>query len=127
MELTVLSGQWAVCRLPADSALPEWATRGALWSVTRTGDELSVVVEAGRVPADVTSEGPWAALKVEGPLELNAVGILAFLTYPLAEARVPVFAVSTYDTDYLLVPTPQLESADFALTAAGHTVRDVPD
>lgn len=124
MELSILSGQWMVCRLAADSPLPVWATHGSLWSVTRTADELSLIVEAGHAPADVTSEGPWSALKVSGPLDFNLVGILASLTVPLAKARVPLFALSTYDTDYILIPTTSLEAAVSALRGAGHSVRN---
>jgi uncharacterized protein len=83
---------------------------GEIWSITRTPDELSVVVDATRVPADVSAEGPFAVFMVAGPLAFTLTGILSRLTVPLAAAGIPVFVLSTYDTDYVLVRT-QLASA----------------
>lgn len=101
----------AVCRLPAGSALAPWMLDGAIWSVTRTPDELSVVVEATRVPADVVAQGPFAVFMVAGPLAFTETGILSRLTAALADAGIPVFVLSTYDTDYVLVRTHLAASA----------------
>lgn len=94
-----------VCRLPPTTPLAEWMLGGPLASLTRTARELSVVVTADRVPDAVQREGPFTAFVVEGPLDFALTGIVARLVTPLAAAGIPVFVVSTYDTDYVLVRT----------------------
>ena len=121
MRLRLLDGEYAVCRLPEDADVPDWAG-GAFTSVTRTPSELSVVCDAAGVPGHVQAEAPWRAIEVEGPLEFTLTGVLAQLTAPLADAGVSVFAIATYDTDYLLVRSDDLEAATAALEAAGHDV-----
>ena len=123
LTLARLPKQFAVCRLAPGDALPAWATEGEFFSVTRTGDELSCLVEAGRVPGGVRCETDFCALVVVGPLAFDAVGVLASLVGPLAGAGIPVLTVSTFDTDYLFVRTNTLAPATDALRAAGHTVR----
>jgi uncharacterized protein len=122
LELRLLPEHFAITRLAADSPIPAWATEGPFFSVTRTGDELSVVTELFRVPADVPSQPGWCVLKVHGPFVLSEIGVLAALAMPLAEARISLFAVSTFDTDYLLVASETLSAAVAALERAGHTV-----
>jgi hypothetical protein len=112
--LLLLPGTYAVCRLAADEPIPAWAT-GALISVTRTGEELSVVCGAEAVPAGVRCETGWRCLRVAGTLDFSLVGVLATLLVPLAEAGVSVFAISTFDTDYLLVKESNLVRAVEAL------------
>lgn len=123
MELRLLSGPLAVCRLPADAPVPTWASAGVLVSITRTADELSIVCAEDGVPDGVRTERGWRALRVAGPLDFALTGVLAALTVPLAEAGVSIFALSTYDTDYLLVHENDLPQAILALERAGHTVR----
>ena len=101
VTLRALDGEYAVCRLPAGEWPP--ASAPGLYSVTSTADETSVVCLRDHAPEGAKTERGWCAYMVEGPLDFALTGILASLTRPLAEARVPVFAVSTYDTDYLLV------------------------
>lgn len=120
LTLSVLSGTYAVSRLEKGSPVPGWALMGDIFSVTRTRDELSVVCPQGFVPAGVLSEGSWKCIKADGPLDLSLTGILASLAVPLEKAGVPVFAISTYDTDYLLVKEAYLEKAVMALRGAGH-------
>jgi len=124
LSLQLLADRLAVCRLPADSAVPSWAcTGGALASITRTPDELSVVCREAAIPIGTRCERGWRLLKVLGPLDFGLTGILDALTGPLARAEVSIFAISTFDTDYLLVREVQLEEAVAALSAAGHSVR----
>jgi hypothetical protein len=92
----------------------------------RTAAELSVVCEEGAVPDAVRAQRGWRALEVSGPLDLAMTGVLASLAVPLADAGVPIFAVSTYDTDYVLVPGARLHDAVTALRAAGHHVDGGP-
>jgi hypothetical protein len=122
LELSLLPARFAITRLAADSPIPSWATEGPFFSVTRTGDELSIVTELSRVPADVPSQPAWRVLKVHGPFVLSEIGVLAALTTPLAEARISLFAVSTFDTDYLLVASESMSAAVAALERAGHTI-----
>jgi hypothetical protein len=96
---------------------------GPFCSVTRTADELSVVCPEGCVPPGVAREGGWRALEVEGPLDFALTGVLLSVAAPLARAAVPIFALSTYDTDYVLVREDRLEDAVRSLAGAGHRVR----
>lgn len=124
LDLDVVGPELAVCRLAPDAVLPDWVdldTPGPV-SVTRTPDELSLVLPQDRVPGEVTAERGWRAMAVRGPLDFSLVGLLAGLTAPLADAEVPVFALSTHDTDWLLVRTRDLPDAVAALEAAGHRV-----
>lgn len=111
-----------MCRLPADAAVPDWAGQGSFFAVTRTRDELSIVVPQAQAPSDARQERDFRALKVAGPLDFSAVGVLASLTGPLAQAGISLFALSTFDTDYVLVRERDLPRALAALRAAGHTV-----
>ncbi len=122
-DLTVLPGSFAMVRLAADAPLPRWAAQGEFFSVTRTSDEVSIVCLADQVPRGVSTETGWRALKVKGPFALSEIGVLAALAAPLAEAKVSLFAMSTFDTDYLLVSEKQLHAAIAALNGAGHRVR----
>jgi hypothetical protein len=123
MRLGVLADPLAVCRLDAAAPVPEWAlAAGELSAVVRTPDELSVVCAEARVPPGVPTEPGWRALAVAGPLDLDMVGVLAALAAPLAEAGISIFAVCTYETDYLLVPETKLELAVAALESGGHVV-----
>lgn len=116
MILGLLAGAYAVCRLAPGAELPGWLDwSGALVSVTATAEELSIVCPAGLVPEDIRAERDWRTFKVEGPLDFALVGILAKLSGALADAGVSVFALSTYDTDYLLVRADKLEVATAAL------------
>jgi hypothetical protein len=124
MMLTLLPGSYAVCQLEPGAPLPEWATRGGLWSVTRSRTELSIVCAASGVPPAVRADGPWRALRVRGPLALDLTGVLAGLASPLAAAGISLFALSTYETDYLLVHEADIEHAVAALRRAGHQVDD---
>lgn len=119
MTLDVLPGRLAVCRLAPDVPLAAWMGEGPLSSVTRTGAELSVVCAEGAVPDGVRAETGWRALALRGPIDFGLTGVLAGLLVPLAEADVSIFALSTYDTDVVLVREAQLDAAVAALRAAG--------
>jgi len=120
LPLTVVESRLAVCRVEAGGAVPAWVD---LVSITRTADELSIVCATDAVPPGVPMEGPWRAFKVQGPLVMTLIGVVASLANPLADAGISIFAISTYDTDYVLVHEPDFAAAVNALIAAGHTVR----
>jgi hypothetical protein len=115
-----MPGKFAVCRSPAAAPVPEWAWGGRFHSVTRTEDELSIVCAADSVPEEHQPKSPWVCFKVEGPFSFSEVGILASVINPLAEKRVPIFAISTFDTDYVLVGEEHAGIASQALRDAGH-------
>lgn len=122
MQLSVLSERLSICGLPADNRLPAWLPARGFFSLTRTGDQLSVVCEEACVPAAAHSERGWTCLKVQGPLDFSEVGVLASLAAPLAEAGISIFVISTFDTDHLLVKEKDLAGACAVLAAAGHTI-----
>jgi hypothetical protein len=122
VTLDVLAGSYAICRLSADAPVPPWASLAAFASTTRTRDELSIVCASEDVPLDVQAQRGYRGLVVRGPLDFNLVGILASLAGPLAAAAVSIFAVSTFDTDYLFVREGDLDRAIAALRNSGHTV-----
>jgi hypothetical protein len=124
LTLLVADGAFAICRLGGEAPIPPWATAGRFFSITRTAEELSVVCGQNAVPVGVTCERGWRCLWVAGVLPFTVVGVLASLTAPLAEAGVSVFAVSTFDTDYVLVKGDVLERAVDVLRQHGHVVRD---
>src|SRR5437762_11957424 len=96
LELSLLPERFAISRLAADSAIPDWATQGPFFSITRTGDELSVVTELPRVPVGVQSQPGWRVLKVHGPFVLSGVGVLAAPAKPLPDAKIIWFAGPTF-------------------------------
>lgn len=119
MHLDLLRGDYAIAKLAPDAAIPEWAG-GELVSITRTGDELSII--CATIPPEVDGERGWRCLKVRGPLDFSLTGVLASIAAPLAEAAVPIFSISTFDTDYILVREFDLERAKQALIRAGHAL-----
>jgi hypothetical protein len=122
LALSVLPDRYAICRLAAGDPIPSWAQGGSFVSVTRTRDELSIVCPETQPPAGVAAQGGWRCLRVDGELDLALIGVLASIVGPLAQARVSVFAVSTYDTDHVLIRDELLPAAIETLRAAGHTV-----
>ena len=120
MKYRVLSDKLAVCQLSAGSRIPEWALGAGFFCITQTAEELSIVCEESRVPSNVRIERGWVGLKLEGPFPFAMTGVLASFLQPLADASIPIFAVATFDTDYVLMKREQLEAAIAALTSAGH-------
>ncbi len=122
MQLALLPYSIAIARLSPGQEIPQWAWESkAFLSVTYTTDELSIVCPGSSVPADVRCEKGWVAIKVRGPLDFSLTGILAALASPLAADGIPIFALSTFDTDYVLVKEQDLLRAKKALERAGHT------
>lgn len=112
--------------MEAGAPIPAWAVRGEVFCVMRAHDELSIVCAEDHVPSDkvagITAERGWRALRLHGPFPFGMTGILASVLNPLAAAGVGIFALSTYNTDYVLVKADQLGRALDALRGAGHTV-----
>ena len=115
-----ITGSFAVCQLPPDAALPDWALGGAVTSVTRTADEFSIVCPSDAVPEGVKAEKGWICFELGGPFPFSQTGVLESFIDPLAERGVPIFAISTFDTDYVLVKDEFIGAALGALQGAGH-------
>ena len=125
--MTVMRQQLAICRLESSSPIPEWAGRSsAFTAITRTATELSIVAADDVVPSDVRAERGWRAVRVEGPIAFDLVGILASITAPLAKAAVSIMAIATFDTDYVLIRAGDVATACQVLRASGHTVVHEP-
>ncbi|MEW6126179.1 MAG: ACT domain-containing protein [Acidobacteriota bacterium] len=122
LTLSLLPETLAVCRLSQEENIPGWATKGEFYSVTRTADELSIVCDAANIPPEVQREENWRCLKIAGTLDFSMIGILSSLTTSLAEAEISIFAISTFDTDYLLVKSDKLKKAIAVLSSTGHRV-----
>jgi hypothetical protein len=124
LPLELLPDTLAVCRLESSAAIPAWAQSASPFlTVSRTADELSITTLSSAVPADLQCERNYRAFRVRGSLPLNLIGILAAIADPLADAGLGIFAISTFDTDYVLVKTQDLETAVRALEKVGHQVR----
>ncbi len=116
LALSLLPVTLGVARLPAGSAPPAWIDwSDLLVSISRTDDEVSIICPEHRIPDDVTCEKGWRVFKVAGPLDISLTGVLFSLLTPLAEAGVPILALSTYDTDYVLVRDGSVADAASAL------------
>ena len=124
VPLEVLNDRVAICRSGKDEPLPSWAKApaGEFFSATRTRDELSIIIANPRAPREAKCERDWRLLMVKGPLPFNLVGIIAGLSGTLANAGVSIFALSTYDTDYIMVKQTDLDRALATLRRAGYPV-----
>lgn len=119
-----LSSTYAVCRLPAGAPTPTLDTAALFTSITRSPEELSIVCPVDQAPENARCESPWTCFKLEGPFPFALTGVLASFLDPLAECGIPVFAVSTFDTDYILVKQEHAATALDTLVKAGHTFTD---
>lgn len=117
-----LSGPYIVVRFAPDQAVPDWAAKGEFTSISRTADELSIVCPADNLPHNVTAKHHWICLKLEGPFPFSQTGVLLSFIEPLSSKGIPIFAISTYDTDYVLVEEEFETVAIKALEASGHSL-----
>ena len=122
VPLCLLEDDYAIVQLDPNDPIPDWAMMGQIWSIVRTDEELSIVCRMDQVPAGYRSEGDWRMIKVMGPLDFSLVGILAGITRVLASVEVSIFAISTFNTDYVLVKNKRVNAALDALKLAGYPV-----
>ncbi len=120
LKFRQLPGHYAIVRLAPDAPVPDWATKGDFTSITRTADELSIVCATENLPPDVRTSHRWIGLKLKGPFRFSLTGVLQSFIGPLSYGQIPIFAISTYDTDYVLVQEQFLEAALDVLLHAGH-------
>jgi hypothetical protein len=122
LKFRQLPGFYAIVRLSADASIPEWATKGDFTSITRTAEELSIVCSADNIPRDVDRGPSWICLKLEGPFPFSQTGVLLSFIEPLSNHGLPIFAISTYDTDYVFIPQEHTVRALALLHQAGHVL-----
>jgi hypothetical protein len=122
--LTLLPGRFGILRLDPATPIPSWVWNGVFSSVSRTPTELSIVCEEPFIPQDVKADRGWCAFVVAGPMDLSTVGVLASIAGALAAAQVALFAVSTFETDYVLVKEETTDLAVKALRDYGHIVME---
>lgn len=124
LKLTVLNSLYGVCRLDPQTEVPSWSMQGDFYTISRTHDELSVVCQSEWIPSTIKAERDWRIFKIEGPFTFTQIGILNAVTSVLAESGISLFAISTFDTDYILVKGKDLEDAIRALRQAKHSIDD---
>jgi uncharacterized protein len=110
--LTVLPEKLGICHFGKNAPIPEWACHNSdFFSLTKSHDELSIVCPEDHIPENVRAEIGWRAFKLEGPLDMYSVGVIAELAAPLAKSGISIFNISTYETDYILVEEKNLQKA----------------
>lgn len=122
LTLQLLDNTYGVCRLDATTPIPSWGSLDPFYTITRTEDELSIVCLESSIPEDIQCEKSWRILKVVGPLDFSLVGILSKLSGLMADARISIFAISTYDTDYILIKASDIERATQVFLAHGYDI-----
>ena len=122
MDLQLVEGDFSICRLAPGEPIPSWAHSAGFSSITRTSDELSVVCLSSNVPAGIKNDNGWRLLRFAGTFDFGAIGVLASVTTPLAQAGISLLAIGTFDTDYVLIKATLLNEAARSLTTAGHTL-----
>ena len=122
LKFSFVPGVFAICKLPPSAPIPDWALAGPFISVSRTADELSIVCPADNLPREINSESHWICFKLHGPFAFTQTGILAAFIRPLSANAIPIFAISTFDTDYVLIKEEFAGSALQALQQAGHQI-----
>ena len=120
LKFRQLPGSFAICRLPPNAPLPPLTATSSFTSITRTADELSIACPAELAPSSAICEAPWTCFRLQGPFPFSLTGVLTSFLGPLAEGGVPIFAVATFDTDYVLVREELAEKAMDILRDAGH-------
>jgi hypothetical protein len=120
LRYSVLPGRLAICRLTPISTVPEWAVASKFYSITQTAEELSIVCEEAYVPAEIQAEYGWEAIRLQGPFPFEMTGVLAAILNPLAAAGIGIFAISTFNTDCILIKADRMQAAEEALQRAGH-------
>lgn len=115
LTMRLLKEKYGVCRLNKSDSIPNWVKNSDFYSITKTLDELSIVCSQQSIPKDIKCEKDWRILKIEGPLDFSLIGILASISTILAQKEISIFAVSTFDTDYILVKDKDIDNAIEAL------------
>jgi uncharacterized protein len=122
-RLRALAQPVSVLRRDPGDTVPAWVWKsGGLVSVTRTADELSIICSSETIESESGAVGPYVAYAVDQVLDFELTGVLSTLLEPLTESRISILALSTHDTDWILVPAPRADEAAAAWRRRGHTV-----
>ena len=124
LTMKLLKEHFGVCRLGKDEIIPEWLKNSEFYSITKTAEELSIVCSQNCIPSDIKCENNWRSLKVEGPLDFSLIGIMSSISTILAQEKISIFAISTYDTDYILVKDNDIANAVNALSSENYEILD---
>ncbi|MFC1633924.1 ACT domain-containing protein [Planctomycetota bacterium] len=127
LRLRVLPKVYAICSFDPDAAFPGWTHRSSILSITKTPKEITLVCEENHVPGECKKSEHWKCIKVEGRFDLDAVGVLASIAGPLAQNKISLYVISTYDTDYVLIQTKNIDKAMSCLDKFGHTFIDLEE
>lgn len=124
LDFTLLKDLYSIYRLKKDSAIPDWTYESEFYSLTRTKDELSIVCKqvANTMDDKIKIDSHWRILKINGPLDLSMIGIIAEISNLLKENKIPIFTISTYDTDYILVKNQNIDKVLTVLKNNGHKI-----
>ena len=122
LVMKVIDETYGVCRLNNNQSVPDWAKDSRFYSITRTFEELSIVCSQANIPDGVKCEKDWRMLKIEGPLDFSMIGIIASISTVLAQAKISIFAVSTFDTDYILLKDKDFDNAVKVLRNEGYEI-----
>jgi uncharacterized protein len=124
LNLIVLKNLYAICKLDKDSSIPDWVNKSDFYSLTSTMDELSIVCnQAGIKPdANFLVDKDWRCLKIDSVLDLSLIGIIADISNIFKDNKIPIFTVSTYNTDYILVREQNLNTAIECLRVKGYKI-----
>ena len=120
MKLHFLATTYSICQLNPTDAVPKWAN--GFLSISRTADELTIIVESECVPDGIKAEHDFAGFRVVGKIAFDVIGVIAAISQVLAAANIPIFAISTYDTDYFLISRHNVELTQTALKQSGHEI-----
>jgi hypothetical protein len=121
LRLCVMPENYAICSFPPDMTLPDWTDRSSIFSITKTPKEITVVCEENLVPGECKRSENWKCIKVEGSFDLDAVGVLASIAGPLAQNKISLYVISTFDTDYVLIHVNDIDKAVSCLSEFGHS------
>jgi hypothetical protein len=127
LRLRLMSQKFAICSFPPDATFSDWAHSSSILSITRTPKEITLVCEENHVPGECQKSGNFKCIKVEGSFDLDAVGVLASMAEPLAQNKISLYVISTYDTDYVLIHAKNIDKAVSCLDKFGHTFMDLKE
>ena len=123
LKIRLLQGTYAVCQINDTEKVPSWVEEKGFFSVTKTEDEISVVMLQDKISKEIKAEKDWRILKVEGTLDFSLIGILAKISSVLAKNQISIFVISTFNTDYILVKEEKIEKAMAVLNLEGYEIK----
>jgi len=127
LRLSILPEVFTICSLPPDGTIPDISQIPSIISITKTPKELTLICDENHIPDNWKKSGQWKCIKVEGCFDLNAVGVLASIAEPLAQNKISIFVLSTFETDYILIHAEDVNTAVSCLTEFGHTFVESTD